>query len=164
MRTLRLSLLALLLASGCVSGGAEGADSYSTGLIEVTPGTLPLAPIEAEAWQAAPAGCEDRLMGEISFKIASADDGLVAAVDGEGTVVCVDTVESVQEELHEQGDDERADALDDQFLLAAGMADIPDGDYAGDPTPQPSTDFGADPGDGTNEDDPSPQPSMQPRR
>jgi hypothetical protein len=164
MRTLRiiaccaLAHFALLLAPGCM-GASDVVSGGTSGLVEIDPYTAPLAPLEGMGWQAAPAGCEDRLVGEVTFKLASADDGLVAAVDAEGSVVCVDTVESVQDELEEQGEEERAEELGDQFLLAAGLGDLPPHEdfAAGDPTPQPSL-------DGSEKDDPSPQPSMQPRR
>lgn len=149
--------LSLALATaGCV--GSPDAVHSGSALFEIDPNTRPLPVLATDAWREAPAGCEGRLAGEVTFKVASAIDGLVAAVDDHGDIVCVDTVDAVQEELEESGEVERADELGDQFLLAAGIY-LPDMDgiAAADPTPQPSV-------DGIDGQDPSPQPSMQPRR
>lgn len=90
------------LVTGCSLGGPGplAVDAANrTSLIEVTPGTIALDQVDSTAWMAAPAGCEDRLDGATDYALAGADSGLVAAVDESGSIVCVDTVESVQEEL-----------------------------------------------------------------
>ncbi len=168
MRDLRttLSLLLAILGSllaGCVGGVEPG--SSASGLVEITPETEPLASVPTEVWVAAPAGCEDLLAAAVTFRLASAADGLVAAMDAAGRVVCVDTVDAVQEELQEEGDDARADQLGAQFLLAAGLAGFPSPEMlvAGDPTPQPNVGASAPSMAGAANGDPTPQPNTNPR-
>lgn len=159
---LALALLALG-ASGCM--GADSIGAAENGLLEIDPDTVPLESVGSdEEWEAAPAGCEDRLDRALDFKVASSTDHLVAAVDANGVIVCVDTVESVQEELEEEGFDEEAEQLADRFLLAVGLPDR-DSLTSWDPTPQPSTQLeakGPSEGGGMASGDPSPQPSNQP--
>lgn len=170
MRQLRTYLLAIgVLLGGCM--GAPDSAGFHADLIEIDPSTEPLEPVAEDEWEAAPAGCEGRLgmVGGITFRLASATDGLVAAVDGAGRIVCVDTVESVQEELEEQGEEERADELGDQYLLAAHLASLPVADSlaAGDPSPQPNCELAASAPeaamDGARSGDPTPQPNSDPR-
>lgn len=157
-----LALLALGV-TGCMGADAIGATENE--LLEIDPGTVPLESVGAdEEWEAAPAGCEDRLDGALAFKLASSTDHLVAAVDADGVIVCVDTIESVQEELEEEGFAEAAEQLVGRFLLAVALPGR-DALTSWDPTPQPSTQFEAkSPGGGTGmaSGDPSPQPSNQP--
>jgi hypothetical protein len=160
---LRTAYGILLCTLAAIAGCAASPDDLgggTSGLIEISPNTAPLGWVHSEEWRSAPAGCEGKLGQDIEFEVASADDGLVAAVADDGDIVCVDSVESVQEELESSGDGERAATLDDAFLLAAGLA-LPnmDGIAAGDPTPQPSI----EPASSMESDDPSPQPSTQPR-
>ena len=55
-----------------------------------------LETIEGTHWTDAPAGCEGHLEGDVVFAIASVDEGLVAAVDENGEIICVDTVEAIE--------------------------------------------------------------------
>lgn len=148
--TTLFTLLALALA-GCMGAPDEAASGRSW-LVEVAPGTEPLEPLESddESWQDAPT-CDGRLDGSVSFALAG--EGLVAAVDSHGHVLCVDSVEEVQDELAEDGRASDAAELGDAYLVAIGLGYVPNaGDIAaGDPSPQPSLPLG----------DPSPQPSMQ---
>ena len=154
------ALAAASLATGCVGSESAGATS---GLVEVDSDALPLESVDAdEAWRSAPAGCEDRLDVGVSFKVASARDELVAAVNRAGEIVCVDSLDSVQVELEEEGRDEEADELVERFLVT--VVCFPDADDLwDDPSPQPSTqiDVGAPVvgKGGMNGGDPSPQPS-----
>lgn len=148
-QTTTLFALLSLALGGCMGspGEASGAPSW---LVEVSPDTEPLDTVETEEWQGAP-DCENRLGGTVSFAIA--DDGRVAAVDANGHVVCVDSVEEVQDELAEDGRVSDADDLGDAYLVTIGRGYVPSAEdiVAGDPSPQPSMPYG----------DPSPQPSMQ---
>jgi hypothetical protein len=159
LAAIALSAVAL---SGCI--GAPDERGATSGLVELDTSTPPLGRIDSDAWRRAPAGCEDRLAAGLSFRLASALDGLVAAVDGEGQIVCVDTVESVQEELAEEGREDEADELGDRYLLAVALAVMPSSDSmrAGDPSPQPSVLAHAPGNGGIANGDPSPQPSSQP--
>lgn len=163
-----------LLAIGVLLGGCMGAPElagHSSDLIEVDASTEPLEPLGEDDWEAAPAGCEGRLAmsDRLTFRLASAQDGLVAAVDASGEIVCVDTVGSVQEELEEQGEEDRAEELGQQYLLAAHIASAPSGDslLAGDPSPQPNSTLRAVSPDeameGSRNGDPTPQPNSDPR-
>lgn len=150
-----------ITALGC-AGSPDDLGGAGSTLVEVAPGTEPLAAVGSDAWQDAPPSCDDRLSGEVRFELASAAEGLVAAVDTSGDVVCVDSLESVQEELEEEGREEDADHLGDAYLVAIGFAYVPDSDSIamGDPSPQPSTDPMRANG-GSRPADPSPQPSTQ---
>ena len=112
MKNLKPIILGALVAlttaplGGCALGGpgplaVDAANQDS--LIEVTPGTTALDSVDSTDWMAAPAGCEGRIDGDTEFALASAPSGLIAAVDAMGRVICVDTVESVQQELEEEG-------------------------------------------------------------
>lgn len=158
-------LAALTLLSGCIGApDLTGYEQASSGLVEVPPSTVPLPLVDAdgEDWQTATVGCEDLLDETLTLRLASASAGLVAAVDGEGHIVCVDTLEAIQEELESLGESDRADALRDQFLLAVGLGVPPNPLHwaMGDPTPQPNMELsaGADTMSGTNR-DPTPQPN-----
>jgi hypothetical protein len=138
MRTI-ITVLFVLSLSGC----GNDAGSAASGLIEVDRDTVPLEEVASDEWRGAPASCDGLLSSEaIDFLLASAEEELVAAVDQNGDIVCVDSITSVQDELAEQGDGEQATELGEQFLLAAGLAvyAIDDELAAGDPTPQPNTD------------------------
>lgn len=181
MKNLKPIILGALVAlttaplGGCALGGpgplaVDAANQDS--LIEVTPGTTALDSVDSTDWMAAPAGCEGRIDGDTEFALASAPSGLIAAVDAMGRVICVDTVESVQQELEEEGLDEEADELGERYLLTLGLASIPSSEdlVLGDPSPQPSAprsggNRGGDPSPqpSTQADDPSPQPSSNPR-
>lgn len=170
MRQMRTYLLAIgVLLGGCM--GAPEMAGRASDLIEVDPFTEPLEPLAEDEWESAPAGCEGRLAmsDRLTFRLASARDGLVAAVDASGEIVCVDTLGSVQEELEEQGEEERAEELGQQYLLAAHIASSPSGDslVAGDPSPQPNCTLQAvspeEAMSGSRHGDPTPQPNTEPR-
>lgn len=164
MRHLHSVLIAVcFLLGGCV-GASDAHGGSGSGLIEVEPGTEPLAALESGDWRLAPAGCEDRLSAHLTFRVASLNDGLIAAVDLRGHIICVDTVESVQEELEEQGDEDRADEVGDRFLVAASVAALMNGEVLTGPSPQPDIGlFGAPPCvPGRVEcGDPTPQPNTE---
>lgn len=145
--TMLLAAFALALG-GCV-GAPEDAGESQSWLVEVAPGTEPLESVPPSEVVNAP-GCEDRLGSNVTFAIAG--EGLVAALDAGGDVVCVDSVEDVQDELEEEGRSADAAALGDAYLVAIGLGYVPSASdiAAGDPSPQPSMPNG----------DPSPQPSM----
>ncbi len=156
MRTIHL--LALLVAAslvGCVS--PTSFSGSQRGLTELDPSTEPLERIGGDEWTMAPQDCQGRLSdpAELTFRMASVDEHLVAAVDEDGVVVCVDTVEDVQDELEVRGESARAAELGDQFLLgtvhaaevlhpasspvrALAPEEAMGGANAGDPTPQPN--------------------------
>lgn len=166
MSHLRILLLLVSLAlAGCV-GAPSSFGGASSGVLEIDSGTEALGSLgDDEEWQEAPAGCGDLLDSErLTFMLASLHDHLVAAVDSSGDIVCVDTVESVQAELEEQGEEERAAELGDSFLVALTIAAMPNSDLrAADPTPQPNTELPSmSPRMGPQEGDPTPQPNTQP--
>lgn len=121
-----------------------------------------LGRVDSESWSAADAGCEGHLVGDVRFAIASADGGLVAAVDGEGTVLCVDTVDAVEEELEDIGRTEEADGLVDAYWATIARAAEAEGarcafdqpNREGDPQPEPSM------GGIRMQADPQPEPNM----
>lgn len=146
-------------AAGC-AGDPVGRTWLGSDLVEAPPDdAAPLDDVASEEWQAAPAGCEGRLTGNLTFRIASAQDGLVAAVDERGQIICVDTVEAVQEELVSQGDEEQADELGDSFLVSVTVWATTSAILsAADPVPQPN----CDPSMGAPR-DPIPQPNIETR-
>ena len=168
--TLWLGLaVALTVATGCVGAdpagasrsGASRSGASRSGLAEANSEVIPLERLEQRGWISAPAGCEDLLGVEVSFRVASARDSLVAAVGRSGEIICVDSIESVQIELEQDGRADEAEELVERFFTA--VVDVPcSEDLWDDPSPQPSHDFDVedpDVGDGMNEADPSPQPS-----
>lgn len=171
MRLVHSVLVAIcVLLAGCMGSPVDPGAGLGGELIEVAPGTEPLDPLDEEhEWQEAPAGCEGRLpaLAWVTFRIASLNDGLVAAIDFAGHIVCVDTIESVQAELEQQGEGDRADELGDRFLVAVTLS-MPDpmGVLRADPTPQPNIQIsGMRPcggGGGSHCGDPTPQPNIDP--
>lgn len=142
---------------GCVGHGP----SASSDELFVSEGET-LEELDEDDWASAPPGCEGLLGGDEHFAIASAEDELVAAVGANGTVVCVDTVDAVQEELSETGQVAAAGDLVTAFRLtvqsvrttndskmSSGAPGSMEGDprsidwngwrQFGDPDPQPST-------------------------
>lgn len=149
-----IAVLAIALsAAGCVGGPDAGATQ--TGLLMADPLVL----LRPSAWAGAPASCEGLLSGDVEFAVASAEGGLVAAVDDNGEVVCVDTVEAVEEELEQSGRDEEAAALVGAYEAtmaardAALMSRLTPPTHAGDPEPQPNM------WRSVREGDPEPQPN-----
>ncbi|AKF06499.1 hypothetical protein [Sandaracinus amylolyticus] len=129
-------LAAALAAGGCVGSGAPGVSSDQ---LLVDEGEE-LGAIEPEACEEAESGCEGLLARGVQFAIVSAEFGLIAAVESDGDVVCVDTVEAVEEELSESG---RIDEAHD--LVRAFEASLtPPTAFsvrAGDPDPEPNLGF-----------------------
>ena len=146
---------------GCVGGAEPGEAGHSRDELLVDEGQLD--PLSQEDWRGALAGCEGLLDGDEHFALASAEHGLVAAVGADGTVVCVDTVEAVEEELSEGGNEEAADELVTAFaatIRALDMASDPnarfDGrEHEGDPDPQPNMAWALP----VHHGDPDPQPN-----
>lgn len=134
---LKIILLGALTA-GCM--GAPGAAPADSALIE---SGLPLLEDTAvsEDWTAARPGCEGQLGTGTSLAIASVEHGLIAALDGSGHIVCVDTVEAVEAELEETGRSEDAATLVARFeasVMASEAMGIATRNYAGDPHPEPN--------------------------
>ena len=158
----RAFFIAAILLSGCV-GAPPVSGSQSSDLVETRSDSRPLARLDTSTdWEAAPAGCEGRLATPgLTFRVASAQDGLIAAVDDQGNIVCVDTVEAVQSELDAQGHSDEADALGDRFVLAerVEIATSVTVLNAGEPTPQPN----CGPVLQGYHEDPTPQPNIDPR-
>jgi hypothetical protein len=158
MDTLRnVIVVGAALAVGCV-GSPEYAGS-SSGLTERDSSVEPLESFAAP-WGAA-RGCEGLLTERdaLTFEIASLEDGLVAALDASGDVLCVDTVESVQAELQASGHDDDAETLGRRFDAAVRAAF--DGDVL--PAISGATAPGAALED-ADRGDPTPQPNSDPRR
>lgn len=152
-----VAALALAMV-GCVSG-SEPAPGGSESDLLLTDG---LDTLDDEEWSTAFEGCEGQLSGDVSFAIASADAHLVAALDANGTVVCVDTVEAVQEELEESGRTEEADDLVTAFAAAAMASETECGLFGGpnrggDPDPEPNIDQNRFRMEG----DPDPEPNVE---
>lgn len=132
---------------GCVAGGDPDVGGSSESLLDGA--RAPLEQIDDERWSEASDGCEGLLEGRnLRFALASAEDHLVAAIDGDGRIVCVDTVEAVEEELEESGRSEDAEELVDAFhatLLAVRARGTRDArfdprQHPGDPDPEPNLD------------------------
>lgn len=148
-----LSMLTLVGCAGDPAVTGEGAPLLG-------PDITPLPTAAPEAIDMAP-DCAGRL-GDVSasnfrFEVASLSAGLVAVVDGAGSVVCVDSVTDVQSDLDASGQSDTADAVVAGFLAAVHESDGRDARFAGralpgDPEPQPNTRPGALP-------DPEPQPN-----
>lgn len=131
---------ALAMAGGCVGSPAPSAGSSSEDLL-IDEGNL--GAIEADDWEDAEAGCEGQIDGTVHFAIASAEFGLIAVVEADGDVLCVDTVSAVEEELEERGLNEEASQLVSAFhaAIGRGTGDRMLGGRAGDPDPEPNLGF-----------------------
>ncbi len=161
---------ALAAGAGCV-GAPEDYEGATGSSVAVPAGTQPLARIGSSAWLMVADSCEDRIPGEVEFRLVR--EGVVVALDSRGMPVCTDEVEDVQAELVESGRVAESRALGDSYLVAVGIG-VPI--QPGDPSPQPSTEAcegvqGAGsshgsireaPEDEVQPGDPSPQPSTQP--
>lgn len=145
-----VAALALAMV-GCMGGagpeGASAGESPSELLVAEDDG---LEQLDAAEWSAAQPGCEGLLSGGEHFAVASAEHGLVAVLDADGEVVCVDTVESVEEELEETGREDEADDLVMAFMatVAANSAEAR--------SSSSSSRFGG----ATREGDPDPEPNL----
>jgi len=148
-----LFVLSSLALVGCGSAG-RGAEASSSDLLVVGGGGLPHLDGATAAWWLAPPGCEGMLgSGDLSIAIASLEHHLVAAVDGSGEILCVDTVEAVGEELSDLGRGEDAAELQMRFEESELGASAAIGErYTGDPHPEPNDTC-------TNCGDPHPEPN-----
>lgn len=138
VRYLQVTIVAAL-SVGCAFGPAA-APADSSLLVEVGLPLLDETSVE-EDWTAARPGCEGQLGRGISLAIASVEHGLIAALDGYGHIVCVDTVEAVSAELEETGRPEDAATLAARFeasVIAAETRRIGTRSYMGDPHPEPN--------------------------
>lgn len=153
-----IGVLGAVAIVGCVGDPVDGTRS---GLLALQAAPTALETIETTRWELAPAGCEDQLgTSELTFAVAYGAHGLVAAINREGDVVCVDSLAAVQSELEAQGRSEEARQLAGDYVDATTAVETED--LRHDPTPQPSDQ--ADPGEpgddhGIDNGDPSPQPS-----
>lgn len=151
-----LALLTLLALGGCAGDPAisgEGAPLFDADIAAL--------PTTAASMLDEAPDCEGRLgnihASNLRFEVASLTAGLVAVVDGMGSVVCVDSVTDVQSDLDSSGQSAEADAVAAGFLAAVHQADGRDARFsgralAGDPEPQPNMRAGRLP-------DPEPQPN-----
>lgn len=123
---------------GCAGDGvgvavdALGDDSYNLLLGDVAP----LETIELERWETAFAGCEGLLDTVQSYGVAEGQPELVAGLDVESRVVCVDTYASVENELAMRSSDD-VDAL---WLGYVATLQTLEADHTGmEPDPQTNT-------------------------
>jgi hypothetical protein len=153
--TWRLQLVASKLAAigvvaagcvtlgGCTAGATTSvADAASSDLL-VGDGE-PLDSVDESAWGPAIPSCEGQLDGGEQFALAAGANGLVAAVQ-DGQVVCVDTVEAVEEELDDTGREEEADRLIAAYQATIEMfgneaVRLARPNHEGDPDPEPNLD------------------------
>jgi hypothetical protein len=147
-----LFLLSSIALVGCGSAGPDAEASSSDLLVD--DGGLPHLDGTTAAWWLAPPGCEGMLGArDLSIAIASLEHHLVAAVDGTGEIICVDTVEAVGEELCDLGRGEDASELQMRFEESELGASAAMGErYTGDPHPEPNDTC-------TNCGDPHPEPN-----
>jgi len=142
-RTLRrgLTAIALSLFFGLVGCAGDPAVSSEGGPL-LGPSVAPLPTAAVELLSMAP-DCAGRLSNilasNLHFEVASLNAGLVAAVDGAGSVVCVDSVSDVQSDLDSSGQSVEADAVVAGFFAAVSQSDerpisrVLGGVYPGDP-------------------------------
>lgn len=144
-RSLVRALLALAACSSAALVGCSGDPALVAG--EGSPLYAEVAPLPiADAGALDAPDCAG-LIGDgshLSFEVASLQAGLVAAVDGSGSVVCVDTVSDVQSDLDAAGADDTAAALVAGFSAAVHAADgrgamLFRNGTRPDPEPQPNT-------------------------
>lgn len=169
---LAMAVLAMAgLGSGCAADLAETGAAAGAGDLLERDNTLPSDLVPGSLAEA-PAGCEGRIpsLDAVSFHLASAEFGLVAALNDGGEVVCVDTVEAVQSELAASGYEDEAEDLGYRFERTAIELALAGWD-TGDPSPQPSVEevdsirqrlTARSASEGIENGDPSPQPSNQP--
>jgi len=182
-----IGTLFLLVTAGCATDVRESVGgSYSA--LQATHGTsvelVPGAMVSLEALGEHESSCAELMGPDLQFVEVSESDSLVACVDPDGNVVCVDTVEGVAQALEELGDavlaqfDGVADEFEGSFYEDGSATEatekrdeeeqtssLDEGDDAavsGDPSPQPSAVAGGDPSpqpSSVESGDPSPQPS-----
>jgi len=146
-RNLRRGLAVLtlsLVVLGCAGDPAIGGE----GAPLLAPNVAPLPTAAVDSFSMAP-DCAGRLSNVMAshfhFEVASLNAGLVAVVDGAGSVVCVDSVTDVQSDLDSSGQNVEADAVVAGFFAAVSQADASPASrvhgsvYAGDPEPQPNS-------------------------
>jgi len=148
-RTMRNTLGALLvLATGCGAPDVGGAPSALLG-----DQTAPLPSVPAQAWMAAPPGCEGLLGGEQTFAVAASGPNLVAVLSPDGSIVCVDTLQAVEQDLQDSGHPDQARALVRAYDAST------DGRFRspnrwGDPDPEPNIGWSC-----VRHGDPDPEPN-----
>lgn len=104
-----LAAVVATLASGCAGGDVE---AYSASLQagNYAGEAAPLPTIARITWEAAPPGCEGRLLDVQSFGVAEGQPELIVALTSRSDLACVDTYSAVESELVELGSG-RVDAL-----------------------------------------------------
>jgi hypothetical protein len=142
---------------GCAGDPAVGGEGSPL----LGPAAIPLPEAPSGALDMAPPDCAGRLTNvgasHLRFTVASLSAGLVAVVDGSGSVICVDSVSDVQSDLDSTGQTDEAAAVVAGFTAAAHQADGRDARFSGralpgDPEPQPNI-------QPTKLPDPEPQPN-----
>lgn len=155
----RITALALGML-GCADLGGLDSRFSSEELFSNEPG-LEILP-ETDSVVGLPT-CEGLLRGDEHFAIASTEEALIAALTPSGALLCVDDLGSVEDELTEAGREDEADDLIVAFaatLRSLEMARLSEMSldsphHAGDPDPQPSSDWSGF----SRRGDPDPQPS-----
>lgn len=137
----RLRSVAVLFAALAV--GCMGDPSVAPADGALVDGGLPLLQdtVATEDWTAARPGCEGQLGQDVSLAIASLEHGLIAALDGFGHIVCVDTIEAVSAELEDTGRSDDATTLAARFeasAMASETSEMAARNYMGDPHPEPN--------------------------
>ena len=101
-RATTFAAVVAMLASGCAGGDAE---AYTASLQAGTYAgeAAPLPMIARVTWEAAPPGCEGRLVDVQSFGVAEGQPELIVALTSRSELACVDTYSAVESELVELG-------------------------------------------------------------
>lgn len=152
MKRTLVSLFCLALTGCAVGGGADNSGVVGA----IYPAAQALPEVSEKVWKEADLDCEGQVSHGSSFALADKEAGLIAVFDKRGIVVCVDTVEDVEDELLDTGRAGEADRLADSYAAAVESGPGP---YAGDPHPVP--DVRAQQGPGPYAGDPHPVPDVQ---
>jgi hypothetical protein len=155
----QITVLALAML-GCADIDGSGPSRFSSEeLLTNEPGLEILS--EDDSVAGLPS-CEGLLHGNEYFAIASAERGLIAALTPNGSLLCVDDLGNVEEELTETGHEDEADSLVVAFaatLRSLETARTPNvrlgARHEGDPDPQPNSGWGGF----SRRGDPDPQPN-----
>lgn len=159
---------ALVALTGCM-GAPDEVGRSGTGL-DLAVVALPT--IDHGVWIELDAGCEGRIQVGQRFGVAGGELSLLVALDDQGDAVCVDTFESMLEEVETVASPEHARRLEQSYLAlleneamflstsvtSAGSSSIASTSVGqADPSPQPN--LVAMPAGGEAAGDPSPQPN-----